>query len=147
MCFSGKHRETETFLPTVPETQSSAVPWCHADTDPTSQSPAAWLRSHLPTTTGDWKLKSQHLDHFCSSDSCLEYPRLAHTSFTCFHRTAGSSLLPSVLMTHEQETQSRRPWLPACPRHRLAAESPEPLLPRLQIRGAKNASFREVQEF
>lgn len=139
VCFSGKHRETETFLPTVLETRPAAVSWCQADTDSTSQSPAAWLRLHPPTTSGDW--------HFCRGDSCLEYLRLAHMSFTCFHRTAGSSFLPSVLMTREQEMQSQRPWLPAWPRHRLTAESPEPFLPRLQIRGPKNASFREVQDF
>lgn len=40
-------------------------------------------------------------------------------------------------MTREQKMQSQRPWLPAWPRHRLTAESPEPLLPRLQIRGPR----------
>ena len=76
----------------------------------------------------------------------MEHPRSARASFTCFRRAAGSSLLPSVWMTGEQATRRRRPWLPAWPRHRLAAEPPELLHPRLPIRGPKDASSREGQE-
>lgn len=67
--FSGRYEAR--FLPTVLETLPPASPRGDADVDAASRRRAARLKSHPPTTVGGRQLKSQHLDHFCRSDSCV----------------------------------------------------------------------------